>query len=166
MSILLKGAKTSKLEFRWIRCHWQEDHDEVSHCFSTFRGDSWLHSYRCLGTCQDGIGGIHYFVSFIDDFSKRCWVYTMRHKRKVLNLFVELNKHTKKHTEKRSRYSIRIMVVSTVMLFLQLCCDEEIERHFIFRETPQQNGSGREDESDLAGECSMHVINFWIVKIL
>jgi len=31
----------------------------------------------------------HYFVTFIDDYSKRCWVYTMKHKGKVLELFLE-----------------------------------------------------------------------------
>jgi len=34
------------------------------------------------------LGGMHYFVSFTDDFSRHCWVYTMKHKRKVLDLFV------------------------------------------------------------------------------
>jgi len=40
-------------------------------------------------TKMTSLGGMHYFVLFIDDFSRRCWVYTMRHKGKVLNLFVE-----------------------------------------------------------------------------
>ena len=35
-------------------------------------------------TTTASIGGNHYFVSFIDDFSRRCWVYTMRHKGEVL----------------------------------------------------------------------------------
>ena len=39
------------------------------------------------------IGGNHYFVPFIDDYSRRCWVYTMRHKGKVLKLFVERKKY-------------------------------------------------------------------------
>jgi len=32
---------------------------------------------------------IHYFVTFINDFSRHCSVYTMRDKEKVLDLFVE-----------------------------------------------------------------------------
>jgi len=35
------------------------------------------------------LGGNHYFVSFIDDYSRCSWVYTMRHKNKVLDLFVK-----------------------------------------------------------------------------
>ena len=30
-------------------------------------------------TKMASLGDMHYFVSFIDDFSKRCWVCTMRH---------------------------------------------------------------------------------------
>jgi len=35
------------------------------------------------------IGGNHYFVFFIDDYSGRCSLYTMKHKGEVLELFVE-----------------------------------------------------------------------------
>ncbi|KAH9783426.1 hypothetical protein KPL71_009306 [Citrus sinensis] len=38
------------------------------------------------------IGGSHYFVTFIDDFSKRVWVYTMRAKDEVLEIFVKWKK--------------------------------------------------------------------------
>jgi len=40
-------------------------------------------------TRMTSIGGNHCFVSFIDDYSRRCWVYTMKHKGEVLKLFVE-----------------------------------------------------------------------------
>ena len=35
------------------------------------------------------IGGNHYFVSFINDYPRRCWVYTLKHKWEVLELFVK-----------------------------------------------------------------------------
>ena len=44
------------------------------------------------------LGGMHYFMSLIDDFFRRCWVYTMKHKGEALDLFVEWKKHMKKHT--------------------------------------------------------------------
>ena len=47
------------------------------------------------------IGGNHYFVSFIDDYSRRCWVYTMRHKREVLKLFVKWKKNLKRSTGRK-----------------------------------------------------------------
>jgi len=33
------------------------------------------------------LGGARYFVSFIDDFSKRCWVYPIKRKADVLAVF-------------------------------------------------------------------------------
>ena len=38
---------------------------------------------------SSAIGGNHYFMTFVDDYSRRCWVYTMKHKGEVLELFVE-----------------------------------------------------------------------------
>jgi hypothetical protein len=32
-------------------------------------------------------GDAHYFVSFIDDFSRKVWVYFMKHKSKVFTIF-------------------------------------------------------------------------------
>jgi len=44
------------------------------------------------------IGGNHYFITFIDDYSRRCWVYIMKHKVEVLELFVEWKKNMEKST--------------------------------------------------------------------
>ena len=35
------------------------------------------------------IGGSYYFVTFVDDFSRRVWVYTMRVKDEILEIFVK-----------------------------------------------------------------------------
>jgi len=84
---------------------------------------------------------MHYFMSFIDDLSRHCWVYTMRYKGKVLDLFVEW----KKHMETLTGRKIKILHLNngckyTNDPFLWLCHDEDIERCFIVKETPQQNG--------------------------
>ena len=47
------------------------------------------------------IGGNHYFVTFIDDYFRRRWVYTMKHKEKVLELFVEWKKNMEKSTGRK-----------------------------------------------------------------
>jgi len=47
------------------------------------------------------IGGAHYFVTFIDNYSRRCWVYTKKHKGEVLELFVEWKKNLKKSTGRK-----------------------------------------------------------------
>jgi len=87
------------------------------------------------------IGGNHYFVTFIDDYSRRCWVYTMKHKGKVLELFVEWKKNMKKSTGRK----IKVLWSDNggeykSNLFIKLCHDEGIERHLTVRKTLQQNG--------------------------
>ena len=80
-------------------------------------------------------------MSFIDDYSRRYWVYTMRHKGEVLELFVKWKKNLERSTGRKIkvlRSDNRGEYKSDH--FLQLCLDEGIERHFTVRETPQQNG--------------------------
>ena len=43
-------------------------------------------------TKAPSLGGIHYFVSFVDDYSRRNWVYSMKSKDEVLGVFVEWRK--------------------------------------------------------------------------
>jgi len=47
------------------------------------------------------IRGNHNFVTFIDDCSRRYWVYTMQHKGEVLELFVEWKKNMRKNTRRK-----------------------------------------------------------------
>jgi len=86
------------------------------------------------------IGGNHYFVIFINDYFRRCWVYTMKHKGEVLELFVEW----KKNMEKSTRRKIKVLQSDNGCEyksdpFLKLCRDEGIERHFIVRKILKQN---------------------------
>ena len=77
-------------------------------------------------------------MTFIDDYSRQCWVYTMKHKGEVLNLFVECKKNLEKSTGRK----IKVLRLDNEAEyksdpFLNLCRDEGIDRHFIVRETPQ-----------------------------
>ena len=85
--------------------------------------------------------GNYYFMSFINDYSRRCWVYTTRYKRKVLELSVQ----RKRNMEKNTKSKIKVLYLDngeeyTSDHFLQLYRNECIERHFTVRETSQQNG--------------------------
>ena len=87
------------------------------------------------------IGGNHYFVSFIDDYSRRYWVYTMKHKGKVIELFVEWKGNIEKNTGRKTKvHRSDNSGEYNSDLFLQLCRDKSVERYFIVREIPQQNG--------------------------
>jgi transposase InsO family protein len=47
------------------------------------------------------LGGARYFVSFIDDFSRRCWVYLIRRKVDVLAVFKTFKARVELESEKK-----------------------------------------------------------------
>jgi len=53
------------------------------------------------------LGGHRFFVSFVDEYSRQNWVYTLRHKKEVL----EVSKWRSRLIG-RSRYSVLIMMES------------------------------------------------------
>lgn len=139
---LLKGATTCKLEFcehcvkgKKTRASFGTAIHNTSGVLDYVHSDVWGPSKNA------SLGGKHWFVSFIDDFSRRVWVYTMRHKDEVLEVFVKW----KKATETQTGRKIKVLRSDnggeyTSDPFLQVCQDEGIQRHFTVRMTPQQNG--------------------------
>ena len=90
---LLKGTKTLKLNF----CEYCIVCKKIRVKFSMANHDTreilkYVHSDVWGATKTASIGGSHYFITFIDDFSRHVWVYTMRAKDKVLEIFVKLKK--------------------------------------------------------------------------
>ena len=49
-------------------------------------------------TKKASLGGKHYFVTFVDDFSRRVWVYTMKSKDEVFETFLEWKKMVENQT--------------------------------------------------------------------
>jgi len=83
---LLKGASTYKLEF-CKHCVIGEK-TKVRFGTATYCVEDildYFHTDVWGPTKMASTGGNHFFVSFIDDYSWRCWVYTMKHKGKVLS---------------------------------------------------------------------------------
>ncbi|KAH9753759.1 hypothetical protein KPL71_015193 [Citrus sinensis] len=78
---LLKGTKTYKLNF----CEHCVVGKKTRVKFGTANHDTrkileYIHSDVWGPTKTASIGGSHYFVTFVDDFSRHMWVYTMRAK--------------------------------------------------------------------------------------
>ena len=74
------------------------------------------------------LGGKHNFVSFMDDYFRRNWVYTMSHKSEILGIFVKWRRRMELKTSRK----IKIFRSDNEGeyksdLFLQLCHDEGIE---------------------------------------
>ena len=81
-----------------------------------------------------------YFLTFIDDFSRKVWVFMLKKKADVFNIF----KQFKEMVEKRTGKSIKCLRTInggefTSIEFEQYCKDEGIVRHKIVVYTPQQN---------------------------
>ena len=84
------------------------------------------------------IGDNHYFMTFIDDYSRRCWVYTMKDKGEVLKLFMEWKRNMEKSTKRKTKiHRSENGGEYRSDPFLQLCRDEGIEKHFTVRKTLQ-----------------------------
>jgi hypothetical protein len=86
-------------------------------------------------------GGARYFVSFIDDYSRKVWVYFLKKKSDVFVTF----KQWKTLIENQTGKKIKRLRTDNGMEFCggefnKFCKDEGIARHRTVSHTPQQNG--------------------------
>ena len=64
-----------------------------------------VHTYLCGPIQTPSLGGSIYFLTFIDDYSRKTWVYFLKHKSETFDKFKEL----KTFVEKHSGLSIKIL---------------------------------------------------------
>jgi transposase InsO family protein len=139
---LLGGEKTGKLDFcehcvfgKQCRVKFTTAINRTKGTLDYIHSDVWGPS-RVLSK-----GGARYFVTFIDDFSRKVWLYTLKRKDEVFETF----KKWKMMIEKQSGKKIKRLRTDnggefTYGPFMKFCEDEGIARHFTVRNTPQQNG--------------------------
>ena len=99
---LLKGARTCKLEFCEhciIGKKTKVKFGTATYCTKGIL--DYVHTDVYGPTKTESIRDNHYFVTFIDHYSRRCRVNTMKHKGKVLKLFVEWKKNMEKSTGRK-----------------------------------------------------------------
>ena len=137
---LLHGVKACKLDFyRFyvMRKQKKVTFNILSHCSKGFldyvHTDVWGPSSVALHR------GSIYFVSFIDDYSRKAWVYFMKHKSEVFTIFNQWKSETKMHTRRKLKY-IRSDNGTEYKdnTFLEYCKNEGITRHFTVKKTPQK----------------------------
>ena len=100
-----------------------------------------VHSDVCGPFRTTSLGGARYFVTFIDDFSRKTWIYFLTHKSQVLSKFQHLVKSLKTSTGQciqtlRSDNGGEYMSTA----FRDYCQSEGISREFAPPYTPQRNG--------------------------
>ena len=86
-------------------------------------------------------GGSSYYVTFIDDYSRKVWVYLLKRKVDVFNTFKQFTALVEKNTN----MSIKCLRTDnggefTSMEFENHLKEDGIERHKTMIYTPQQNG--------------------------
>ena len=60
-----------------------------------------IHSDVCGPMSSISLSGYVYYVSFIDDFSRKTWIYFMKNKDDVFSKFKEFKALNENHTEKK-----------------------------------------------------------------
>jgi hypothetical protein len=113
------------------------------------QGEAWrakhplelVHTDLCGPMQVESIGGNRYFLTFIDDYSRMCWVYFLRNKSDTLSVF----KKFKILVETQSGYSLKKLRSDrggeyTSYEFQNYCASLGVERQLTVAYSPQQNG--------------------------
>ncbi|CAL9022992.1 unnamed protein product, partial [Prunus brigantina] len=100
-----------------------------------------VHTDLCGPMQNESIGGNRYFITFIDDFSRMCWVYFLRNKSDTFNVF----KKFKAFVELQSGFSLKKLRSDrggeyTSHEFQEFCASMGMERQLTIAHSPQQNG--------------------------
>ncbi|CAL9012352.1 unnamed protein product [Prunus brigantina] len=111
-----------------------------------------VHTDLCGPMQNESIGGNRYFITFIDDFSRMCWVYFLRNKSDTFNVF----KKFKAFVELQSGFSLKKLRSDrggeyTSHEFQEFCANMGMERQLTIAHSPQQNGVA------LRGEIEQYV---------
>jgi len=99
-----------------------------------------IHSDVCGPMAATSLSEYVYYVTFIDDFSRKCWIYFLKAKDEVLSKFKEFKALTENHSEKRIK-TLRSDNVGefTSGEFNDLCKEAGIKRE-LTTYNPKQNG--------------------------
>ncbi|MCQ7691360.1 DDE-type integrase/transposase/recombinase, partial [Salmonella enterica] len=117
-------------------------------------------------------GGARYMLTFIDDYSRKVWVYFLKHKNDVFLTF----KQWKALIEKQTGKQIKRLRTDNGMEFCEgdfdeFCKNEGIVRHRTVRMTPQQNGVAERMNRTLLERARCMISNagltkdFWVEAI-
>ncbi|KAK8936753.1 hypothetical protein KSP39_PZI011993 [Platanthera zijinensis] len=139
---LLKGVKTCRLDF-CETCVLGKQH-KVKFMTSSRRSKDvleYIHSDVWGPAPVPSLGGANYFVTFIDDYSRKVWIYFLKQKSEVFEKFRIWKTQVENQTGKRVKYLRSDNGGEYTSLEFQGYCDQEgITRHFTIPGTPQQNG--------------------------
>jgi hypothetical protein len=136
---LLTGVKSCKLGFYKYYLYGKQRRVSFKVASHTSKGvPDYVHSNAWGPVVVPSNGGAHYFVSFIDDFSRKVWVYFMKHKSEVFIIFKQWKAQVENQTGRRVKYlrsDNGLEYKDTA--FLEFCKTKGITHHFTVRGTLQ-----------------------------
>ena len=90
---------------------------------------------------SNSLRGYAYYDSFIDEFSRKTWVYFMKNKDEVFSKFKEFKALIENHIEKKIKtFRLDNGKEFTSNEFKELCKESGIKRDLSTPYNPQQNG--------------------------
>ena len=102
---LLKGVKSCKMDFcehciigKQTRVKFGTGIHNTKNILDYVHSDVWG------PTKTASFGGKHYFVTFVDDFSRRVWVFTMKNKNDVLEIFLNWKNTVEAQTGRKIKH--------------------------------------------------------------
>ena len=118
-----------------------------------------IHTDVCGPMPEESLNGSKYLITFIDDCTRMCWVYFMKTKAEVNEIFFRF----KREVEKESGCNIKTIRSDngreyTSGNFRAICDDAGIKHQLTVTYTPQQNGvSERKNRSIMEmARCMLH----------
>ena len=88
-----------------------------------------IHFDVCGPMLSSSLSGYVYYVSFIDDFSRKTWIYFTKNKDELFNKFKEFKDLIENHTEKKIKiFRSDNCIEFTSNEFKELCRDLRIKR--------------------------------------
>ena len=139
---LLKGVKTCKLEFCKYCVFGKQHKIRIKSAVHNSKGVlDYIHSDVWGPAPARSKGGAEYFVTFIDDYSRKVWVYFLKNKSEVFSKFLLW----KAQVEKSTGRQVKCLRSDnggeyTSREFIHYCESEGIRRHFTTPGGADQNG--------------------------
>ena len=117
-----------------------------------------IHSSMCGPMSNKYLGGHIYYVTFIDDHSRKTWLYLLKTKVKVFEKFKEFRSEVETLTERKIK-TLRSDNGGeyTSKELIAYCKESSIKRELIVPYNPEQNGMG-ERKNRTIEECIQTMI--------